>query len=94
MPTKASEYMISGTPILVYTSGLAAVSGFFSEHECGYCVSNQSEEEIITAINFLINNEEYRKKISRKAVQVALEKFDASSVRKQFQSLLVNLINT
>lgn len=94
MPTKASEYMVSGTPILVYTSGFAAVSSFFSEYECGYCVSTQSEEEIIKAINFLIDNEEYRKKISTKAVQVAQEKFNASKVREQFQSLLVNLLNT
>lgn len=94
MPTKASEYMISGTPVLVYTSGLAAVSRFFSEYECGYCVSTQSEDEIIKAINFLIYNEQYRKKISMKAVQVAQEKFDAFRVREQFQSLLVHLINT
>ena len=29
MPTKASEYMISGTPVLVYSHGETAVSKFF-----------------------------------------------------------------
>ena len=91
MPTKASEYMISGTPVMVYSSEVTAVSKFFREFECGYCVSIQGEEEIMKALQFFIDNKEYRERISKKAVQVALDKFDASRVREQFQSLLVNL---
>lgn len=91
MPTKASEYMISGTPVLVYTSDLAAVSVFFSDHECGYCISKNSEEEIIKGIKFLIDNEEYRRKISNNAVNTALHKFDALKVRGEFQNLLSGL---
>ncbi|MBN2523942.1 MAG: glycosyltransferase [Bacteroidales bacterium] len=91
MPTKASEYMISGTPVLVYTSGLAAVSVFFSEHQCGYCISNNCEEEIIKGIRFLIVNKEYRRKISNNAVNTAIEKFDAIKVRNEFQNLLSSL---
>ena len=64
MPTKASEYMISGTPVLVYAPAVAAVSQFFIYNECGYCVTRQSRDEIVKAISYLINNEEYRKKIS------------------------------
>lgn len=91
MPTKASEYLISGTPVLVYTSDQAAVSAFFRENKCGYCVSTQSEEEIIKAISFLLDNEECRREISRNAIKIARERFDASIVRNQFQSLLINL---
>lgn len=93
MPTKASEYMISGTPVLVYTPSVAAVSQFFSRNECGYCITIQSREEIIKAINYLIENEVYRKIISLNAVNLAKERFDARKVRKEFQRLLVNLIN-
>jgi len=93
MPTKASEYMISGTPIFVYAPEQAAVSDFFRENGCGFCVSHQNQEEIIKAIKFLIEKEDYRKEISKKSVQLAREKFDAYKVRKQFQSLLNNLIN-
>ena len=93
MPTKASEYMISGAPILVYTPEQAAVSGFFSKNGCGLCVSRQNKEEIIKAITYLIDKEDYRKEISGKSVQLARDKFDASKVRKQFHSLLSNLKN-
>ena len=90
MPTKASEYMISGTPVLVYASGQTAVSKFFSRHDCGLCVTNQKSEELKKAIWFLIGDEEYRKKISRNAVNLAREKFNAENVRNEFQHLLIN----
>jgi glycosyltransferase involved in cell wall biosynthesis len=93
MPTKASEYMISGTPVLVYTPAMAAVSQFFSRNECGYCITRQSREEIVDAIRYIIDNEEYRKKISLHAVNLAKERFDAKKVRNEFQKLLVNLVN-
>jgi glycosyltransferase involved in cell wall biosynthesis len=91
MPTKASEYMISGTPVLVYSAEETAVSKFFSQNECGHCVPSQGPEEIIKALQFLIRNEEYRKKISSNAVKLAKELFDANRVRYEFQQLLINL---
>jgi len=91
MPTKASEYMISGTPVLVYAPALAAVSKFFSQNECGYCITRQSKEDIVKAIRYMINDEEYRKKISRNAVNLAKERFDAEKVRDKFQKSIVNL---
>ncbi len=93
MPTKASEYMISGTPVLVYTPQVAAVSQFFSRNECGYCVSMQNREEIVKAIRYLLNNEEYRKMISFNSVRLAKERFAAEKVRNQFQNYLINLVN-
>jgi glycosyltransferase involved in cell wall biosynthesis len=93
MPTKASEYMISGTPVFVYTPAAAAVSQFFSRNECGYCIIKQNREEIIKAIKYLIDNEEYRKKISLNAVNLAKERFDAKKVRNEFQNFLINLLN-
>lgn len=91
MPTKASEYMISGTPILLYTPEIAAVSSFFSQNKCGYCVTNQDREEIMNAIEFLISNEEGRKTLSRNAVKLAGERFDALKVRNEFQNSIINL---
>ena len=93
MPTKASEYMISGTPILVYSAEETAVSKFFNRNECGCCVTKQGSKEIIKAIKLLIDNEEFRIKISKNAVLLAKEKFDAKNVRKEFQTLLINLRN-
>jgi glycosyltransferase involved in cell wall biosynthesis len=91
MPTKASEYMISGTPVLLYTPEIAAVSKFFSMNECGHCITKQNREEIINGIHQLVNDEEYRKKLSNSAVRLAMERFNANTVRDDFQRLLTDL---
>jgi glycosyltransferase involved in cell wall biosynthesis len=91
MPTKASEYMISGTPVLVYSPEETAVSEFFRKNECGICVTKQDKSELISAIQFMINNEECRRKISINAVNYAKEKFDSLKVRREFQGLLISL---
>ena len=93
MPTKASEYMISGTPVLLYTPEIAAVSKFFSRNECGYCLTKQSREEIVKAIWYLIDNEELRKMLSQKAVNLARERFNAGKVRDDFRKLIISLTN-
>jgi glycosyltransferase involved in cell wall biosynthesis len=92
IPTKASEYMISGTPIIIFAPGETAISKFCSENECGYCITENSEKSIHEGIDFLITNTEYREKISHKAVELATKLFDANSVRKEFQQLLINII--
>lgn len=93
MPTKASEYMISGTPVLVYAPMETAVSKFFFQNKCGHCVTIQSQEEIVKAIEFLIENESYRYELSINAVNLAKEKFDAEAVRQRFQNMLFDLSN-
>lgn len=94
MPTKASEYMISGTPILVYCPEKIAVTDFFLKNKCGYCVSQQDKEEIIKAIITLINDLKYRELISKNAVNVAMKEFNAAYIRSDFQNLLKKLNNT
>lgn len=91
MPTKASEYMLSGTPVLIIAPQDTTVSRFFSENECGYCVSKLTDNEFDKALRFLILNGECRSKISRKAIELAKERFDGEKVRKEFQKLLLDL---
>ena len=91
MPTKVSEYMISGTPVLVYASGELAVSGFFSNNNCGLCVKNRDKTELVEAIEFMINNHDYRKEISNNAMRIASQNFDVIRVRSSFQNLITGL---
>jgi len=88
MPTKASEYMISGTPILVYSPDETAVSKFFIQNECGLCVTKHDRQDLVNAFRFLFDNKDYREKISRNAIRYAMEKFDAQNVRNEFQRLI------
>jgi glycosyltransferase involved in cell wall biosynthesis len=92
MPTKASEYMISGTPILVYSAENTAVTKFFKENNCGHCVTINSRDEIRNAILTLINNQDYRQQLSMNAVNLAKEKFDDEKVRSEFRRALLKAI--
>jgi|WetSurMetagenome_2_1015567.scaffolds.fasta_scaffold00011_34 glycosyltransferase involved in cell wall biosynthesis len=91
MPTKASEYMISGTPILVYAPEGAAVYQAIEQNECGYCLNRQGSQGIMEAIRFLCGDEEYRKRISNNAVNYARRKFDAMKVRDEFRNKLISI---
>jgi glycosyltransferase involved in cell wall biosynthesis len=91
IPTKASEYMISGTPILVFAPKETAISKFCSENECAYCLIEEGDEKISEALHFMIDNAEYRKKVSSKAMRLAAELFDGEKVRREFQQLIINI---
>ncbi len=90
MPTKASEYMISGTPVLVYSHSETAVSRFFGDNKCGCCVVEQNKEVLKQALKHLINNEDYRATLGGNAVKVASELFDGEKKRKEFRQLLID----
>jgi glycosyltransferase involved in cell wall biosynthesis len=88
MPTKTSEYMISGTPILIYSPEETAVAKFFSKNNCGYCVNHEDKEELKSAVQFLMGNKEYRQIISTNAMELAKEKFDDEKVRAKFRQVI------
>ncbi len=44
IPTKASEYMMSGTPIIVFAPAETAISKFCAENDCAYCLTNPEHE--------------------------------------------------
>jgi len=50
-----------------------------------------SGEKLQTAIKYMIDDEEYRKKLSKNAVSLAIELFDANKVKQEFQELLINI---
>jgi len=93
MPTKAPEYMISGTPVLVYASSETALYKLFHENVCGHCVTNQNSIELANAVKLLLEDLSYRKTLSRNAVAYAIEHFDSRKGREMFQQLLIKTAN-
>lgn len=89
MPTKAPEYMISGTPVLVYASSETALYKLFNENVCGHCVTIQNSIELANAVKLLLEDLDYRKTLSRNAVAYAMKHFDSRKVREMFQKLLI-----
>jgi glycosyltransferase involved in cell wall biosynthesis len=92
MPTKASEFLISGTPVLIYSHRDTAISKFFSENKCGFCVSEHDINKLADALEHLINNEQFRGELGSNATKLAEELFDSRKVRIKFQYYINNLV--
>jgi len=91
LPTKATEYMLTGKPILVFAPEETAVSKFFKENDCGYCLTDNSPDAIRSTLSYLVSNKAYIDHIGENAIKVASEKFDAFKVRNRFREKLVNI---
>ena len=85
MPTKASEYMISGAPIFLYSSFDSAIAKSAIKYKWAYVVSTNNIEKIKSAIADLYYNKELRITLGKKAVEYAKDNFDATVVREQFR---------
>lgn len=88
IPTKATEYMLSGVPILVFAPEATAVSQFFRQNNCGHCLTDNNPEAILNSLERLTNDFEYRDQLCQNAVKLAVHKFDAETVRLRFREIL------
>jgi len=91
MPTKASEYMMSGTPMLVLAPAETAISRFCEKNECGHCVLSSDTKDLSKAIDILLKDKQYRQKLCANAIILAEKLFDANVVRGEFRTLLMQL---
>lgn len=91
IPTKASEFMISGVPILVFAPAETATAQLFVNNNCGCCVTENKKLALKKALDLLIDDKEYRELISSNAKEYAMKKFDAHAVSLDFQKKLLTI---
>lgn len=88
MPTKASEYMITGTPILIYASDEMAVAQHAMKHKWAYVVNRNDLNLLEKAICELYNNEDLRMNLGNTARNFAINNYDGCIIRKEFLNIL------
>jgi len=89
MPTKVSEYMISGTPILVYADKRTALAKYALEYGWAYVVTDSSEKVLTDALNKLFSNISLRKELAEKAKKIVIQNHDANIVRENFRKCFI-----
>lgn len=89
MPTKTSEYMITGTPIIIYASAETALAKYASERKWGLVVTNQDVKELSEEIRKLIENLELRENIGKKAQRLAIQLHSINIVSNSFRDTLL-----
>jgi glycosyltransferase involved in cell wall biosynthesis len=92
-PTKVSEYMISGTPILVYGDASTGLTKYALQEQWAYVVTEHSQQKLVHALNDLYTNEVLRKNLAIKAKKIAEEREDAIKVREAFKNSLLFNVN-
>jgi glycosyltransferase involved in cell wall biosynthesis len=88
IPTKLSEYMISGVPILIYADNRTALAKFALKSECAYVVTDNKSEALNNAIIELIQNASLRKQLAEKALKNVLQNDNAEIVKENFRKCL------
>lgn len=93
MPTKVSEYMISGTPIIVFAPEETALVKYAQEYEWGKVISQRDISVLAEAIKELINSKEERGRIAKNAISVAEKNHNSTAVTNKFRNLICSLAN-
>jgi glycosyltransferase involved in cell wall biosynthesis len=93
-PTKASEYMISGTPILVYGSTTTGLTQHALKYKWGYVVVENNKEALVKAILDLYENGALKQQLAKRAQEYAMANEDAVKVREKFKQSLILAQNT
>jgi glycosyltransferase involved in cell wall biosynthesis len=84
-PTKISEYMITGTPILVYADKVTAVVNYAIKGDWGYVVNDNDVKVLKDAILKIFSDANLRKSLGERAKALAIQNEDAYVVRDKFR---------
>jgi glycosyltransferase involved in cell wall biosynthesis len=86
--TKTSEYMISGVPILLFAPKQVALTLYAEENNCMYSVTENNLDTLADALEKLINDNQLREILAKKAFAIAKSDSDALVVREKFVKIL------
>jgi len=92
MPTKASEYMISGTPIIVYAPKQVALTKHAKKYNWAYIVDEQNMKKLTEAITLFIENKAIREQYGKTAHEFSLEHYNAKLVREKFRHTICSIL--
>ncbi len=93
MPTKASEFMVSGTPILVFAPIQTALAKYAAKHNWAYLVTDTDNEILLNALKELYSNEALRATFGNTAKVLAMQTEDAELIRQKFKESICSVCN-
>lgn len=91
--TKVAEYMISGTPILVFADKKTALAKYALKDNWAYVITENKRSTLSKALLEIVTNIELRKQLSAKARDTAIRNENAKTVRENFKKVLFDCKN-
>ena len=89
MPTKAPEFMASGTPIIIFSPEDTAIVKYARKYGWASIVTENTVEHLVQKISELLEDLLLRKKIAQQAIQIAEERHDADKVSTDFKKAII-----
>lgn len=93
MPTKAPEYMASGTPILIFAPRDTALVRYAEKLGWAVCVTDNKVEILTNAIKEFIQKKEKRHSIAQNAVHIAEQIHNSKTVSVKFKESINSVIS-
>jgi len=90
MPTKASEYMASGTPIIIYSPQETALVDYAQQYKWATIVTDPEGNKLVEGLKKMILDKNYRQNLAEKAKGIAAQRHDIRTVTEDFQKILAN----
>jgi len=92
MPTKAPEYMISGTPVIVFGPGETALVEDAVQNKWAMTVTENNVDRLAEAVASLVKDINLRKQIAATAISIAGTNYDSEKVRNRFREVIASMI--
>jgi glycosyltransferase involved in cell wall biosynthesis len=91
MPTKVPEYMVSGTPIILFAPEVTAVVKYAKQFGWAKVITENSISEISESIKQLIRNKELRQQIAQNAIKIAEKNHNSADIKIQFKKVIASV---
>jgi glycosyltransferase involved in cell wall biosynthesis len=91
MPTKAPEYMVCGTPIIIFAPEVTAIVKYAQKYQWAEVITENNLGLIVKSIKQLINNKDLRKQIAQNAIKTAEKNHNSVEVKNQFKKAIISL---
>jgi glycosyltransferase involved in cell wall biosynthesis len=86
MPTKVSEYMASGTPIVIVAPEGTALVDYATKYSWGFIITDNSKKSIKNGIRELVSDQFLRQNLGVTGIKLAKEFHEISIVQQHFKS--------
>ena len=92
MPTKASEYMISGTPIIMFAPEVTALVQYARKSGWAKVITDNNLLVLAEGLKQLIESMELRQKIAENAIKTAWGKHSSVKVTSDFKKIICSVV--
>lgn len=93
MPTKAPEYMITGSPIIIFAPEVTAIAKYAQDRKWGAVVTENNVNALAQTIKGLVQNKNLREQLGSNAKQIAEKNYNSENIRAQFRRTISSLVD-